>query len=151
MALEEDLYELARHPVLACLEPEALRRLIASAVPWTLRPSEVLFRRDERSDGGFFLRSGSLALDPLNPDKPNEIIKAPALIGEMALIAPTRRPTTATAREPSSVLSISRQMFQRVLGESPRSAERLRRLVAERVQRFSKELDELRKTMLESE
>jgi CRP-like cAMP-binding protein len=68
----------------------------------------------------------------------------------MALIAPSRRPTTAVAREPVSVLEIPRAVFQRVLGQSPRSAERLRRLIGKRLRGFAQDLDELRGRVLDN-
>jgi CRP-like cAMP-binding protein len=144
MALDDDLRDLARNPTLAVLEPDALRQLVMGATPRRLNSGDVLFDRDEPSEGGFLLRSGSIALDPISRDAASRIVWPPALIGEMALIAPTRRPTTAVAREATSVLEIPRSLFQRVLGNSPRSAERLRRLIATRLRGFAGDLDELR-------
>ncbi|MGB6919950.1 MAG: cyclic nucleotide-binding domain-containing protein, partial [Methylovirgula sp.] len=89
MALEDDLRNLVRNPVLAALEPEALRQVAQGALPRTLRAGDVLFRRDEPSEGGFLLRSGSIAFDPPRQDATSRIVWPPALIGEMALIAPT--------------------------------------------------------------
>jgi CRP-like cAMP-binding protein len=149
MALEDDLRGLVRNQTLAALEPEALRRLVAAATPRVLRANEILFRCDEPSDGGYFLRSGSIAFVPLGQDSAARIVRPPALIGDMALIAPTRRPVTAVAYELASLLEIPRALFQRVLNESPRSAERLRRLVAGRLQRFTQDLDDLRKRAFE--
>lgn len=148
MALEEDLRNLARNPSLAVLEPEALRRLALAAAPHSLQAGEVLFRRDEPSTGGFFLRSGSIAFDPSGYNSAARIIHPPALIGEMALIAPTKRPATAVAREAATVLEIPRALFRRVLNESPKSAERLRRLLATQLRRFVHELDDLRQRAL---
>jgi CRP-like cAMP-binding protein len=148
MAFEENLRDLARNPMLAALEPETLRQVVRGALPRTLRAGDVLFRRDEPSEGGFLLRSGSIAFDPSSHDAASRIVWPPALIGEMALIAPTRRPTTATAREPATLLEIPRALFQRALSQSPRSAERLRRLVATRLRRFVDDLGELRGRVL---
>jgi CRP-like cAMP-binding protein len=145
---EEDLRNLARNPTLAVLEPEALRRLALAATPRSLRAGEILFTRDEASEGGFFLRSGALALDPLGYNSAARIVYPPALIGDMALITPTRRPATAVAHEACSLLEIPRALFQRTLSQSPRSAERLRRLVATRLRKFAKDIDELRERSL---
>jgi CRP-like cAMP-binding protein len=144
MALDEDLRNLARNPTLAALEPEALRRLALAAMPRSLRAGDILFRRDEASDGGFLLCSGSIAIDRSGYHSAARIVYPPALIGEMALITPTRRPATAVAHEPSSVLEIPREIFQRTLSESPRSAERLWRLVATRLRSFVDDLNDLR-------
>jgi len=146
MARDDDLHDLTRHPVLAALEPETLRFLAREASQRILRSGEILFRRDEPSDGGYFLRSGSVVLEG---DHDEKIVHPPTLIGEMALIAPTRRPVTAIAREPSGVLQIPRGLFQRALAESPRSAERLRRLLERRLHSFAQELNALRESAFE--
>ncbi|QAY95160.1 cyclic nucleotide-binding protein [Methylovirgula ligni] len=149
MARDDDLHDLTRHPVLAALEPEALRFLLREASQRILRSGEILFRRDEPSDGGYFLRSGSVVLEATEPGRDEKIVRPPTLIGEMALIAPTRRPATAVAREPSGVLQIPRSLFQRALAESPRSAERLRRLLEKRLHGFAQELNALRESAFE--
>lgn len=145
---EEDLRNLARNPTLAVLDHEALRRLALAATPRNLRTGDVLFNRDEPSAGGFFLRSGSIAFDPSGYSSAARIVHPPALIGDMALITPTRRPATAVAHEPSSLLEIPRALFQRTLSQSPKSAERLRRLVATRLRGFVKDIDQLRERAL---
>jgi CRP-like cAMP-binding protein len=148
MALDEDLNNFARNPLLAALEPKMLREVIRSALPRTLQAGDVLFRRDEPAEGGFLLRSGSIAFDPASQEATARVVWPPALIGEMALIAPTRRPTTAMVRESATVLEIPRALFQRALNQSPHSAERLRRLIATRLCSFASDLDELRGRVL---
>src|ERR1700760_3978953 len=101
MARDDDLHDLTRHPIFAVLEPEALRFIALSAGQRILRSGEILFSRDEPSDGGYFLRSGCVVLEGAASARSEKVIRPPALIGEMALIAPTRRPATAVAREPS--------------------------------------------------
>lgn len=149
MARDDDLHDLTRHPILAVLEAEALRFIMLAAGQRILRSGEVLFRRDELSDGGYFLRSGCIVLQPAGEGRSEKILRPPTLIGEMALVTPTRRPATAVAREPSGVLQIPRSLFQRVLAQSPRSAERLRRLLEKRLNGFAQELDALRETAFE--
>jgi CRP-like cAMP-binding protein len=150
LALEDDALALARHPTLAALEPEALRLLAFSAETRILRAGDILFRRDDRSDGGFFILSGAIALDPSDGGKAARILGPGTLLGDMALITETRRPATAIAREPSSTLKITRLLFHRILGAHPRSAERLRRLMAERLRNFTQELDDIRQSSFTS-
>ncbi len=145
MALDDDIRNLARNPTLAALEPDALRQLAVSAETRILRNGEVLFRRDEPSDGGYVLVSGLIALEPSDQGETARLVRPPALIGDMALIAKTRRPVTATAREPTAVLKISRTLFHRILNESPRSAERLKRVLSDRLLEFLRELDAVTK------
>jgi CRP-like cAMP-binding protein len=55
-----------------------------------------------------------------------------ALVGELALITETRRPATATALEPSTVLRIPRSLFLKMLDGYPSAAEKLRDILASR-------------------
>jgi CRP-like cAMP-binding protein len=151
LALENDLQALARHPTLAALEPEALRQLVSSAESLTLRAGEVLFRRNDPSDSGFLILSGAIAIDPAVGGQATQILHRGTLLGDMALITKTRRPVTATAYEPSSVLKITRVLFHRILNEHPRSAQRLHRAIAERLQSFTQELDDVRQRAFEGE
>ncbi len=141
MSLEDDVAKLARNAILAALGPDALRLLAFSAETRVLRAGDILFRRDETSNGGFVVLSGSIALDASDYSSTARIVRPPALIGEIALLTPTARPATAIAREPSTVLRISQLLFRRVLSEYPTSAERLRQSLAARLTGFTDELD----------
>jgi CRP-like cAMP-binding protein len=140
---------VARHPTLAALEPEALRALISSAETQNLRMGEVLFRRNDPSDSGFLILSGTIAVDPAEGGHAARILHRGTLLGDMALITKTKRPATATALEPTSVLKITRALFRRILDQHPRSAQRLHRTIAERLQSFTQELDDVRRLALE--
>lgn len=140
MALEADIRHLSRNPTLAALEPDALRELAAGVETRMLRKGEVLFRRDDVSDGGYVLVFGSITLET-EPGQAEQIIKPPTLIGDTALITKTRRPVTAIAREQCSLLKISRLHFLSVLNDFPRSAERLKRVISDRLVQFLRELD----------
>jgi CRP-like cAMP-binding protein len=141
MALEADVRHLSRIPTFAVLDFDALRLLAVGAETVTLRRGEVLFRRDEASDGGFVLISGAIALDPGEFGQGEQLVRPPTLIGDMALITKTRRPATAIAREPSTLLKISRQLFHRMLNDSPTSAERLKRILSDQLLAFMRDLD----------
>jgi CRP-like cAMP-binding protein len=149
MGLEDDIAKLTRIPTFAPLEQDALRLLAFSAEPKVLRAGDVLFRRDEPSNGGFVVLTGSVALDAADTGTSTaRIIRAPGLVGEAALLTQTTRPATAIAREPAHLLRISRPLFHRVLGEYPRSAEALRRALGERLRQFTSELGTVRRGAL---
>jgi CRP-like cAMP-binding protein len=141
MALQEDVRNLASIPAFRDLDVDALRIIAFSGETRILRAGDVLFRRNDPSDGGFVVLSGAIAMD--TGRGPASIVRAPALIGDTALLAETIRPATALAREPSSVLKISRAMFHRVLSEHPESADRLRRTFATRLAAVQHDLDEI--------
>jgi CRP-like cAMP-binding protein len=152
MGLEDDIGVLARNPTLAALEPDALRLIAFAAETKTLRAGDVLFRRDEISNDGFVVLSGSVAIDPSGLGAATaRIVRPPGLIGDIALLTQTRRPATAIAREPTSVLRISRQLFHRVLNEFPGSAEKLRQALAGRLLQFTAELGSVRRNRMKAE
>lgn len=145
MGLEDDIAKLARNQTLAALEPEALRLIAFSAETKILRAGDILFRLGEPANGGFVVLSGSIALDASDLGTGTaRIVRPPGLIGETALLTQTSRPATAIAREPASVLRITRQLFHRVLNEFPRSADALRQSLGARLRQFTHELGGLR-------
>lgn len=140
MALEADIRHLSRNPTLAALEADALRELAAGVEQRMLRKGEILFRRDDVSDGGYLLVFGSILLET-DAGQSELVVRPPTLIGDTALITKTRRPVTATAREQCSLLKISRLHFLSVLNDFPRSAERLKRVLSDKLVQFLRELD----------
>lgn len=141
MALDDDIRRLARVPLFAELDQDALRLIAFSAEARILRAGDVIFRPGEPSDAGYFVMSGSIALDAGEAEHGKRTIGQDALLGEAALIVDSKRSATATAREPTTVLKISRQLFHRVLHESPASAARLRNMMAARLIAFAHELE----------
>ena len=131
MTLEHDIRRLSAIPLLAELDPEALRLIAFSGETRIFRTGDVLFRRGEAGDGGFVVVAGSVALDMSDAGRPSQqIVGRGALIGERALISALPRPATAVAREPTTVLKITRRLFYRVLTEFPESAENVRKSLA---------------------
>lgn len=148
MTLADDIGNLARIPLFAELEPEALRLLMVAGETRILRAGDVLFRRGESSDCGYIVLTGSLALDAADNGSPAVQIVGPnTLIGEIALISETERPVTALAREPSTVLKVPRSLFHRVLKEFPASANGVRQTIRTRLSDFTQKLEKLRRSM----
>lgn len=138
MALEEDIQNMAKLPIFQEIEPDVLRLLAFSAETKILRKGDMLFRRGDASDSGFFVLSGSFLIESATDRDGGELmIKPHSLIGELALLTATERPATVTAREPSTVLKISRVVFHRVLKEYPKSAISVRTSLESRLARFT--------------
>lgn len=119
--------------MLGSIEREALRLLAFSAEPRVLRAGDVLFRKDEAADCGFVVASGAVTLLADDGVTAQATVEPGSLLGEIALISETRRPATAIAREPTTVLRLSRVLFRRTLEEYPHVAERLARDIRARV------------------
>jgi CRP-like cAMP-binding protein len=141
VALEDDIRKLTRISLFRAMDPEALRRIAFGAETRILRAGDVLFRDGDKSDGGFIVLSGSVALDDKSDGSPMaHMIPPDSLIGETALLVETERAGTAIAREPSTVLKISRDLFCRVLRDDPQSAVRVRAIMAEELKSLVSEL-----------
>ena len=135
MALDQDIARLAKIPLLGLLDDGARRLIAFSSDTRILRAGDVLFREGERASCGFFILTGSFALNggpTVNGDGP-VIVRAGVLLGETALLRETVRPVTAVAQDPSTALRISRTLFLRVLREHQGSAERIQAFLRERL------------------
>jgi CRP-like cAMP-binding protein len=87
---------------------------------------------------GYVVQRGALRI---NDEGGAEIVATPSmLIGELALLVEMRRPATATALEYSTVVRISRSLFQRVLESDPAAARRLRDEFANRTSQIASDI-----------
>jgi CRP-like cAMP-binding protein len=145
VSLDSDILQLGSIPIFERLDFEARRLLAFSAETKILRAGDILFQRGEKSDCGYFVLKGAIALDYSSDEsRAVQIVGANRLIGEMALLIETDRPALAVAREPSTVLKITRRLFHRVLEEYPEAAESIRIAVAGRLTEFVAELQRLK-------
>ncbi|NGX99126.1 MAG: Crp/Fnr family transcriptional regulator [Candidatus Afipia apatlaquensis] len=124
MAIEDDIALFSRVPTLNLLGAAALQVLAIGAEQRDYGFGERLFEEGDPADSGFIVRHGAFRV--ASDDGHEAIAGQNVLIGELALVVPMARPATATALEPSSVLRISRSLFQRVLESHPEAARRLR-------------------------
>jgi len=124
MAIEDDIALFSRVPTLSLLGSAALQVLAIGAEQRDYGFGARLFAQGEPADSGFIVRHGSFRV--ASDDGSEAVAGQNALIGEMALVVTMARPATATALEESSVLRISRSLFQRVLESHPDAAMRLR-------------------------
>ena len=69
--------------------------------------------------------------------------EAGSTLGEMALIADTRRLTSAEAATDAEVLRINRSMFRRILEEYPETAEALRTQIIEDLQALIRKIEQV--------
>jgi CRP-like cAMP-binding protein len=135
MSIEDDVALLERVPALRLLGTAALRMLAIGSEQHDLARGGVLFSVGDVADAGFIVRRGAFHVH----DEGSAITVAGpgALIGELALVVPMRRPSTATALESSSVIRVTRSLFQRVLESDPDAARRLRDEFAKRTSQIT--------------
>ena len=120
LSIEDDIVFIERVPTLRLLGRDALRILAIGAESRYVHKGEVLFTAGEAADCGYVVQEGSFRLESRVRGRCRTSIVGPGtLLGEMALIAETKRPATATASEPSTVIRISRSLFLKMLEGYP--------------------------------
>jgi CRP-like cAMP-binding protein len=144
MTIEDDIAFLERVPTLRPLGGGALRILAIGAESYAIEAGQMLFAAGEPADCAYIIQHGSFTLRPERPDDEEVIAGAGTLLGESALLAETRRPASAVAREESTVLRVSRAMFLKMLESYPDAAQRLRQLMASRTDQWTSEIENVR-------
>jgi len=138
MSIEDDVALLERVPTLRLLGTTALRMLAIGSEQRDFARGDLLFNAGDDADAGFIVQRGAFRIEDGGGA---EIVAGPgALIGELALVVAMRRPSTATALEPSSVIRVARSLFQRVLESDPAAARRLRDEFATRTSQIASDI-----------
>jgi CRP-like cAMP-binding protein len=138
MSIEDDIALLERIPTLRLLGGESLRMLAIGSEQRNVQGGEALFREGDTADCGYVVQRGSLRI---NDGGGTEVVAGPGtLIGELALLVEMPRPATAVALEYSTVVRVSRSLFQRVLESDPTAARRLRDEFANRASRIASDI-----------
>ena len=138
MSIEDDVTLLERVPTLRMLGTTALRMLAIGSEQRDVTRGEVLFNSGDDADAGFIVQRGAFRIEDGDGA---EIVAGPgSLIGELALVVAMRRPSTAVAMEHSTVVRVTRSLFQRVLESDPAAARRLRDEFANRTSQIASDI-----------
>ena len=139
MSIEDDVALLERVPTLRLLGETSLRMLAIGSEQQAFGRGDVLFKAGDPADAGYVVQRGSFKVS--DEEDGHTIIATPgALIGELALLMPMARPSTAVAQEYSAAIRIGRSLFQRVLEADPAAARRLRDEFANRTSKIASEI-----------
>jgi len=139
MAIEDDIAFYERVPTLGLLGRQALRILAIGTETRYVHSGEALFSAGEDADCAYVVQEGILNLSASDDDE-GVTVGVGTLLGEIALLTETKRPVTATAIEPSTVLRIPRSVFLKMLEGFPDAARRLRDNWAARTERTTGEI-----------
>jgi CRP-like cAMP-binding protein len=144
MTIEDDIASLEQIPVLKQLGASALRIIAIGAESYRVKAGQVLFQAGEAADGAYLVQQGSFRLRADLTAESEAIAGPGTLLGESALLAETKRPATATAREDATLLRIPRAMFLKMLEGYPDAARRLREMMAARADQWSHDMENVR-------
>ena len=145
MALDDDIRILSAVRLFEGFTPEQLRLLAFGAETTTLPADRKLYREEDEADSAYVVISGRIALYR-EADSNHVVISTAgpgAILGELALIAETKRLTSASAAIDSQVLRLNRKMFRRILEEYPDLAVQLHQRIVEELQALIERIEEL--------
>src|SRR5690606_12026947 len=144
MALDDDIRTLSAVGLFEGFTQEQLRLLAFGAEATTVGAGKKLYREDDIADSAYVVVSGSFVL--YREGSEHFVVGhagAGAIMGELALIADTRRLTSASAETDALVLRLNRQMFRRILEEYPDVAVRLHQRISDELQAFLQKIEGL--------
>ncbi|MGA8112257.1 MAG: Crp/Fnr family transcriptional regulator [Actinocatenispora sp.] len=98
----------------AGLEPRTRRRLAATAIARTYREGDVLFSEGDPGDALIVLRTGAVAVFRCGPSGDRAVltlVRAPGVLGEVALLDGAPRSASVEAVAPTEALALSRPAF----------------------------------------
>lgn len=148
MSLEDDIALFAQVPTLAFLGKDALRILAIGAESRSLPGGAILFYAGELADGGYIVQDGLILLEPGTLQEGKEVtVGRGTLIGELALLTDMVCPATAIAKEPTTVIRITRTLFKKMLEGYPDAAVKLRNIMAARVEEWTRDLAAVQRAM----
>ncbi|TIS50196.1 MAG: cyclic nucleotide-binding domain-containing protein [Mesorhizobium sp.] len=145
MALDDDIRILSAVKLFQGFTQEQLRLLAFGAENTFLQAERKLYLEDDEADSAYIVVSGLIALYreqggeriPIGTAGPG------AMLSELALIADTRRLTSASAAADSEVIRLSRKMFRRILEEYPELALQLHERILEEFQQMIARIEAL--------
>jgi CRP-like cAMP-binding protein len=148
MTIEDDIAFLGRVPMLQRLGAGALRILAIGAESYSVEAGQQLFAAGDSADCAYVIQQGSVVLTPKSPIDSESVVETGSLLDESALLIESPRRATATAREDSIVLRISRAMFLKMLESNAEAAQRLRELFASRTDQLARDMEKVQAMLL---
>jgi CRP-like cAMP-binding protein len=135
MSLDSEIDFMRQVPFFADFTDEQLRLLAFGAETRSYRAKQVLFRQGDLADSAFIIMDGEvrMSISSDGRDLDSQHLYPGSLIGELALVAETRRSAMATAVEDLRVIQIRRSLFRRVMDEYPGLAEEIHNRMSSRL------------------
>ncbi len=145
MALDDHIRILSGVGLFEDLTQDQLRLLAFGAERMQLPAERKLYCEDDDADSAYVVLSGRISLYRETEGEPVVVgtVGAGAILGELALIADSRRLTSAVAAGNVEVLRLSRSMFRRILEEYPETAQALHKRITEDLQAMIRRIEKL--------
>lgn len=145
MALDDDIRVLAGIALFEGFAQEQLRLLAFGAENISVAAGRLIYAEGDSADCAFVVTAGTVKLVHGTGDAAIELqaLGANTLLGELALIADTTRPTSAIAATDVELIRLNRRLFRRILEEYPDLAALLHGRIAAELQELIARITEL--------
>ncbi|MCV6546709.1 MAG: cyclic nucleotide-binding domain-containing protein [Cohaesibacter sp.] len=145
MSLNSEMDLMRQVPFFADFTDDQLRLLAFGAETRSYRAKQVLFRQGDLADSAFIVLDGEIRMTISSDgrDLDSQHLYAGSLIGELALVAETRRTAMAIAVEDLRVIQIRRSLFRRVMDEYPELAEEIHARMSSRLTNLVADLQQV--------
>lgn len=136
MALDDDIRVLAGIALFEGFAQEQLRLLAFGAENISVAAGRLIYAEGDSADCAFVVTAGTVKLVHGTGDTAVELqaLGPNTLLGELALIADTMRPTSAIAISDVELIRLNRRLFRRILEEYPALAALLHGRIAAELQ-----------------
>jgi CRP-like cAMP-binding protein len=145
MALDDDIRVLAGVALFEGFSQEQLRLLAFGAENLSVADGRLIYAEGDSADCAFVVVSGFVKLVHGTGSEATElkVLGSNALLGELALIADTTRPTSAVAATKVELIRLNRRLFRRILEEYPHLAALLHQRIAGELQELVRKITRL--------
>ncbi|MBL8584474.1 MAG: cyclic nucleotide-binding domain-containing protein [Rhizobiaceae bacterium] len=145
MALDDDIRILSGVGLFEGFTREQLRLMAFGAEATPLKSGRKLYVEDDQADSAYVVVSGRIGLYREMDGRHQAVgeVGPGSMLGELALIADTRRLTSAAAIADSELLRLNRSMFRRILEEYPDLAVILHRRISDELQAMVRRIERL--------
>ena len=145
MALDDDVRTLSGVELFSGFTQDQLRLLAFGAETTRLAQDKKLYREDDEADSAYVVVKGRVVLyREADGERITVGTAGPgAMLGELALIADTKRLTSASAETDVEIIRLSRKMFRRILEEYPDLAVQLHHRILAQFQALIDRIEQL--------
>jgi CRP-like cAMP-binding protein len=145
MALDDDIRILSGVSLFEGFTQEQLRLLAFGAESMRLSAGRELYGEGAEADSAYIVVNGRIVLYR-ERDGDSAVVgyaRSGAMLGELALIAQTKRLTSARAEVDTDLLRLNRKLFRRILEEYPELALMLRERIIDQLQALIRRIEAL--------
>lgn len=136
MSLNQEVELLRTIPLFSKIEASKLKLLAFTSERLTFEAGQDLCRQGDMGDAMYVIVEGSADVSIETPGGPLKVaeLKKNEFVGEIAILCDVPRTATVTAREKTTTLKITKDLFFRLVQEFPQMAVEIMRELAHRLE-----------------